>query len=164
METLYELADNYKAVKDMLDTAETDEDLQALMDTLDAINDALEVKVENTLWVIETLKAEKEMFTKLANDAATAKKKRDANIERLKHYIDEQLQKAGIEKLQAGAFKLSYRKSESVLITDDQAIPDIYLKVKKEADKTAIKKAIKEGLEVDGAELVTNKNLQMGIR
>ena len=59
--------------------------------------------------------------------------------------------------------KLSYRKSESVNITDIDSVPKEYIKIKTEvsADKTNIKKAIKTGQYIDGAELVTNINMQI---
>ena len=66
-----------------------------------------------------------------------------------------------INKMDTELFKLSYRKSDSVNVIDLDAVPDEYKKITIAADKTAIKKAIKEGAEVAGAELVTNQNLQI---
>ena len=40
---LYELADGYRQVQELYEEAQTEEDLQCLVDTLDAIQDSLEV-------------------------------------------------------------------------------------------------------------------------
>jgi hypothetical protein len=66
----------------------------------------------------------------------------------------------GIEKIDTPLLKLSFKKSESVNITDLEQIPLYYIKIKKEADKTAIKSAIKE-IDIPGAELVVSQNLQI---
>ena len=59
--------------------------------------------------------------------------------------------------------KISYRKSDSVEITDFNNLPKEYIKTKIEEnpDKMAIKNAIKGGKEVKGAKIVTNYNIQI---
>ena len=57
--------------------------------------------------------------------------------------------------------KISFRKSESVEIDNVEELEDRFKRVKVEADKTAIKQAIKSGKEVKGARLVENNNLQI---
>ena len=61
------------------------------------------------------------------------------------------------------SIKCSFRKSESVNIINLDNLADKYKQTKVEVvpDKKAIKDAIKGGLEVFGAELVTNNNLQI---
>lgn len=50
------------------------------------------------------------------------------------------------------------KPSEVVKITDESAIPDKFFRVKREADKTAIKKALQVGDSVEGAELSQGKH------
>jgi hypothetical protein len=60
--------------------------------------------------------------------------------------------------------KLSFRKSESVQIVDENLIPADFWAVKipeATVDKTAIKEAIKGGLEVPGAEIKVSQNIQI---
>ena len=59
--------------------------------------------------------------------------------------------------------KLSFRKSESVSIFDEEAIPSEYKKevVSVSIDKTEIKKAIKEWKEIPGATITEKQNLQI---
>lgn len=56
---------------------------------------------------------------------------------------------------------LSFRKSEQVVIEDEEKVPEEFRKVTWTLDKTAIKQAIKDGEDIDGATLQTNMNLQV---
>lgn len=118
-----------------------------------------ENKIENmALWHKNLLaeatayKAEKDAF---GQKEKSAKNKADS----LKKYLD--------AILQGGTFKttrvnISYRKSESVEITDIDKIDKDYLKyVEPAADKTLIKNAIKQGLDIEGAELIEKQNIQI---
>lgn len=68
--------------------------------------------------------------------------------------------KAGKEKLDAGTFTLSYRKSTQVKVNDDFDNKD-YMRVKTEVDKAKIKADLLAGVVIAGACLVENKNLQV---
>ncbi|HHT7827244.1 TPA: siphovirus Gp157 family protein [Streptococcus suis] len=61
--------------------------------------------------------------------------------------------------LNTGLFKLSLRKTESVTIFDPSKLADEFLKVKVEPNKTEIKKAIKNGQVVFGAELTEGRSV-----
>ena len=60
-------------------------------------------------------------------------------------------------------YKLSYRKSEAVEITNENALPQEFMKEKitTAPDKTAIKEAIKSWKEVPWASIITKQNLQI---
>ena len=82
---------------------------------------------------------------------------------RLKNAITGYLIETGNPKTQIGDYKLSLRKSESVKIYDEDLIPEQLKEtvVTVKISKSNLKKAIKEGFEVKGAEIVTNFNLQI---
>ena len=65
----------------------------------------------------------------------------------------------GMPKFQTGLFKISLTKSESVNIVDESVIPKEYKKVKYEVSKTDIKNAIKNGVQVAGAEIKENHSI-----
>ena len=75
-------------------------------------------------------------------------------------YIKSLFDKTGKEKLDAGTFSLSYRKSTQVKVDDDFYNKD-YMRVKEEVDKAKIKADLLAGAEIAGACLVENKNLQV---
>lgn len=158
MSSIYELNKDYAELSAMLEAAETEEEIQAIQDTLEMINVSIEEKLENTGKFIKNtesdiagIKAEIERLT-------TMKKTKENFVERLKNNVEFALKEKGLETLTVGTFKCGYRKSESVEIINLDVIPADFTKVEIKADKTAIKKAIKAGEVVEGAEIKVNQN------
>ena len=116
-----------------------------------------EDKLESIALWIKNLKADAEMY-KAEKQAFEEKQKRaERKAENLKRYLMSFL--AG-EKFKTAKVDCSFRKSESVNVTDISQLPSEYLKYSEPTvDKTAIKAAIKEGKEIAGVELITNENL-----
>ena len=158
MASIYELNKNYQEVSALLETAETEEELQAINDTLEMLDCSIEEKVENTAKYIKNVESDIEGIKAEINRLTTLKKQKERNTEWLKSNIEYALKTKGIEKLEVGTFKCGYRKSESVEVEDLNALPMDYIKTKMEPDKTAIKKALKAGEELIGVRLKTNMN------
>jgi len=57
--------------------------------------------------------------------------------------------------------KISWRKSESVNIIDESSIPEDYTETEIKIKKSDIKKAIKAGHIISGAEIKINQNIQI---
>lgn len=91
------------------------------------------------------------------------KQAHDRKIASVDKQIDYLLKLFKIEKMQTEINELSYRKSEAVVFTDEEAIPAEYKKEKImiSVDKTEIKKALKAWTEVPGAIIETRQNLQI---
>ena len=91
------------------------------------------------------------------------KSSHDKKIASADKQIDYLLKLFKIEKMQTEINELSYRKSEAVVFTDEEAIPAEYKKEKTtiSVDKTEIKKALKAGTEVPGATIEVRQNLQI---
>lgn len=91
------------------------------------------------------------------------KQAHDRKVASVDKQIDYLLKLFKIEKMQTEINELSYRKSEAVVFTDEEAIPVYYKKEKitVSVDKTEIKKALKAWLEVAGAMIETRQNLQI---
>lgn len=108
-----------------------------------------ETSIEGIKSEIERLKARKESSEKA--------------IERMKESMLNALEIFGINKIEAGTFKIGTRKSQAVEIDDENIVPDAYKieTVTTKVDKTAIKNAIKEGKEVEGAHIKENTNLSI---
>lgn len=66
---------------------------------------------------------------------------------------------------EVGFVKFGTRKSTSVNVQEDMVnqLPNEYktIKVTESANKTAIKKALQEGIEIDGCRLIENENLSI---
>ena len=91
------------------------------------------------------------------------KSSHDRKIASVDKQIDYLLKLFKIEKMQTEINELSYRKSEAVVFTDEEAIPAEYKKEKLavSVDKTEIKKALKSGAEVPGVMIEVRQNLQI---
>lgn len=114
-------------------------------------------KIENIALWIKNLKSDEESYKaeKQAFEERQAKQKRES----LERYLSAALNG---EKFKTAKVECSFRKSQRVEVDDVASLPDEFLKYKDpEADKTAIKEAIKEGKEIAGARLVTALNLQI---
>lgn len=84
------------------------------------------------------------------------------NIEkRLKERMQWAMEALGRDKVEIGLHKLSFRTSTAVNITDEAHIPNQYIKVETKIDKESLKRDLKAGLAIEGAELVTNKSIQI---
>lgn len=158
MASIYELNKDYAELSAMLEAAETPEEVEAIQNTLEMIDLSIEEKLENTAKYmvnvesdIQGLKTEIDRLTKI-------KKAKENTVERLKNNVEYAMKQKGIEKLEVGTFKAGYRKSESVEIINLDVIPADFTKAEIKADKTAIKKAIKAGEVVEGAEIKVNQN------
>ena len=90
------------------------------------------------------------------------KRQNDTLVSRLKNNLLNAVNLFG--NFEAGFLKFSTRKSKQVVVNCDvNDLPKDFktIKVTETADKTAIKKAIESGQEIEGCELVENLNLQI---
>jgi hypothetical protein len=158
MGTLYEMTTQANALYELLQAEEIDE--QTFNDTLEAMGAA--DKVESYCKVIKQLQNDVDMF-KNEIDRLTARKKTTENgIDRMKAALLAFLQYSGQDKVKAGTFSVSTATTQSVQITDETLIPCIYLvEQPPKISKDAIKKALKSGEKVNGAELVENKGVRI---
>jgi len=70
----------------------------------------------------------------------------------------------GIQSVALAEAKVSIMKSpDKVIITDESAVPDAFMKITKEPNKTAIKNAIKTGTYVPGA-VLSNGSTTISVR
>lgn len=116
-------------------------------------------KIESVgLW-IKDLIAEADAIGKEVKALQARKKASENKAESLKKYLKDAL--AG-EPFKTPRLSVTYRKSESVNILNQLYLDDKYLKISDPTvDKIAIKKDLKAGIAVAGAELVTNQNIQI---
>lgn len=117
--------------------------------------EAVALYIKNTEALAADIKAEEQALAK-------RRKAAENKVARLKGYLDTCLHDAGYEELETARAKVSYRKTTEVHITDEQALPPMYIitNFTTRPDKVALKAALKEG-EVAGAELVTTSKIQI---
>lgn len=127
---------------------------------LDNLRIAKNRKIENIACWIKNLQAEIEAYKKEEESFRLRRKQAENRIENLKWYLTEWIPG---EKIETPRAKISWRKSEVVNILDENLIPSGYKsqKITEVIDKKEIKKAIKSGMVVAGADIKVNQNIQI---
>lgn len=121
-----------------------------------------EEKIDGVCSYIKTLRAEAEAIKAEQENLATRRKRAEKRAEWLETYLKSNLQEC--EQFKTARNEIKWRKSESVQITDESRIPLDYMRIipeTKAPDKIAINKAIKEGGDVSGAELIITNNMSI---
>ena len=153
MATLYEID---AAILECIDT-ETGEIIDC--ERLNALNFERQQKIENVALWYKNLLSDAEQYK--AEKTAFAEKERIAKnkAESLKRWLD--LALAG-EAYKSTRVNITYRSSEQVIVDDLLKIDDDYLKYSEPTpDKAAIKKALKEGANIDGVHIESKSNIQI---
>ena len=118
----------------------------------------LEEKTENILLWIKNLEADAEALKKEKMAFADRQARTEAKIKSLKKYVGGVLDG---QKFQTPRVSAAWRKSEAVEYDGDVfALPKQYIK-DPVVNKVALKKALKNGAEIEGARLITCQNLQI---
>lgn len=122
-----------------------------------------ESKAVSYAYVIKGFDGTEDIIDKEIERLSELKEKAVKRKELFKQRLSDAMQQFGVEKIETPTLKLSFRKSESIEITDVTKIAGKYLEEKKTytISKIKIKESIKEGISVPGAELKTNYNLQI---
>lgn len=151
-----------QAVNNIMDSMnpETGEVDESLVHVLEDLQMQKEEKLDNLGAYIKNLLAEAKML-KAEEDALKARREsKEKQASNLKNYLASVLDGKPFE---SSRVAISWRKSDEVQVEDIDLLPEEFVKSKTtyDADKTAIKKAIKAGQEVRGAWLKEKNNIQI---
>ena len=165
-QALESILSNYLYFGDSFVDAETGEVLEedaakAVLAELNDLQMAREEKLENLACWIKSMDADVAAIKNEEKNLAQRRRSLENKRERIFTFLYQNLDG---EKINSPRVKVSYRKTASVDVFNMADLPDEYRRVKitEEADKTAIKEAIKAGEEVSGATLV--ERLSMSIK
>lgn len=126
--------------------------------------DALQIergeKLENVALWYKNLQSEAAAYKSEKDVFADKQKRAEAKADSLKKYLDSELHGSKFDTVKVN---ISYRKSTSVEVVDQDSIPEQYLRTVTTVspDKTEIAKALKVGEIVPGTELKENQNIQI---
>ena len=150
MATLYQID---QAIMGLVDETGEIIDIEAF-DSLQMERDA---KIENIALYIKDLRAEAEALKVEKMAFAERQKVAENKVESLKNYLAYALKGQAFKSTKA---VVSFRKTQQVDVPDIYALDENFLRYKEpEADKTAIKEAIKAGQTVKGATLIENTSV-----
>ena len=159
--SLINIANDYYEI---LNNLEFDEEGNLIgLDRIDDLSNDFRSKAENVAQYIKELGYRAEALKREEQTLSERRKSAERKAEYLKDYLSLCMDIVGQNKLETDKCKISFRRSESVNITDFDKLPEEYKRTKTvvEADKTAIKDALKTGADVIGAELVEKQNIQI---
>lgn len=126
---------------------------------LDELQMDRDTKIENIACWIKNLTADAEALKAQKQAFADRQKAAENKAESLKHYLSSYLDG---QKFSTDKVAISFRKTSSVNVTDLTQIPEQYLKFADPTpDKTAIKKAINDGVVIVGAEIVEGQSISI---
>ena len=168
MASIYNISSDLKKIYEDLDNGngidlETGEIKPEIMQQLSISRNELETKAVDYGYVIKAFDDEIDIIEREIERLEERKAYVKKNKERMKTIVGSAMEEFGINKIKSETLQLSFRKSESVDIFDESLIDEKFKKVKTEIslDKTAIKNAIKNGEDVQGAKIVEKNNLQI---
>ena len=155
MAKLYEIATGYKNIEYLLENGEDNEELAAVLNSLDA---EIEDKAENIAKLIKNYEADIEAFKTEEKRIAERRRTLENIVKRLKEYLFNNMKLTGKTKFKRGTFSFNIAKNPpSVEITNVDVISSDYKTYTEVLDRKAILQDLKDGKDVQGAILVTDK-------
>ena len=152
MATLYSLTDDYLALLEMAEDPDIDE--QALKDTMEGIEGALEIKAEGYAKIIRMLEGDAAVCDAESKRLRNKKQAIERNIDHMKKALQYSMVQTGKTKFKTPLFSFNIQKNTPSVVMDEQYIeniPERFLIHKDpEINRAAIKSAIKAGEDVGG--------------
>lgn len=152
---LYEIAEKHNtALLAMADIDGLDESV--INDTMEALEGEFNDKALSVAGFFQNIEAEIKAMRDAEKRIAERRKAKEASVNRLKGYLQMEMLRTGITKIECPQFVINLRNNpESVEIIDENLIPAEFKRISYEIDKVAIKKA---GY-CPGAEIVKKQTL-----
>ncbi|WLI49281.1 siphovirus Gp157 family protein [Pseudomonas sp. FP833] len=153
MTTLYTIAEQFKELAVLAETADEDLDV-ALRDTMEGIEGEFQEKGKAIAMITLNIDGDLEAIQSQIDRLTERKRIINNRKESLKEYLRTNMDAAGITKITHPLFTITCGKGKPIVVIDDEkAIPDDFVNVKVTSapDKVAIARALKDGQEVPGA-------------
>ena len=159
--TLYEMTDNYKAVLEMAQNPDIDE--QAIKDTLETIQGDIKEKADGYAKVIKELDGETDKLTAEIKRLTDRKNTIQNNIAYMKQSLKEAMTATGNLKIRTDLFSFNIQKNPPALIVDnEETIPSEYLIPQEpKIDKKAIIDFLKNGNKVPYAHIEQSEGVRI---
>ena len=155
MAKLYELSTGYKNIEYLLENGEDSEELAAVLNSL---GEEIEDKAENIAKLIKNYESDINAFKEEEKRIAERRRTLENDVKRLKEYLFNNMKLTGKTKFKKGTFSFNIAKNPpSVEIVNQDIISSDYKVLTEVLDKKAILKDLRNGKDVQGAILVTDK-------
>lgn len=160
MNTLHKIVEQrLNIIRQVIDAGgEISEELEQALVNLDV---ALPEKIDGYAYVVDDLKAEQKLWKKRSDDFAKVAKSCGKAIEFLKEGLKIAASKLKVAEFEGNDYRVKISGgTHSVIITNEDKIPEEFKVITASIDKAKIKKALKEGRAVPGAELLEGETVR----
>jgi hypothetical protein len=161
---LYEISDDYMRT---LEGVVIDEDTGEIIDitgNLPVVREHFIAKAKNVAYVFSNLDAEIAAIKKAEGMMTRRRKRLESESKKIRLYLKNEMQRTGISKVDCEYFSIKVKKNPPhVKVLNEKLIPAIYktVEIMETIDKSAIRDAIKAGVEVPGAILENDTKLDV---
>ncbi|MFW6219578.1 MAG: siphovirus Gp157 family protein [bacterium] len=138
-----------------------EEEYETYLDYLKDLYKQEKSKIDAIGFNIRRFKSDIDFLKQEEHRINNKRKSMEKRLDSFKNYIKNVLLEYKIDKIKGDITSIYFMNTSSVLIEDIDKIPEDYVttKIEKIPDKKAIKQFLKEGGEIVGAELKSNKSL-----
>lgn len=158
MSSLYELSNNWQQVYDM----DLDED--TWLDTLDAINEDVKDKIENSGRLYRSWESDAKALKSEEERLAKKRKAIENRMKSLKGYLQDNMERMKKNKIKTDLFSFNIQNNPAgTNIVDEKLIPSKYYETEtvKKFDKRAMLDDLKAGQVIAGVELKQSQSLRI---
>lgn len=156
---LIELAKEFQTLYEI--ASDTD-DIETLNSLFEQVQGELEVKADSTRVVLSKLDSDIDFLDKEIKRLQERKKSITNNKESLKGLLQWAMYSSGQTKIKTASATFYFQKTESVKVEcDTSSLEDQYKKIKVEPNLTELKKALKNGVVIDGVTLEEKEGLRI---
>ncbi|MGM0260508.1 siphovirus Gp157 family protein [Enterococcus sp. AZ102] len=157
--SIYELTERFNKVAEMLIDEDCD---QSVIDTLESLDMAIEEKADNYARLIRNQKSTSKGISEEIKRLQQRKKFVDNSVERMEKGLYNSMVSIGKTKFKTDLFSFNIQKNPPKLeYESEELVPKDFKKIKVEIDKTALKKAILSGLEIDGVSVTRSEGVRI---
>ena len=158
MSSLFNISQDFKSLYILANDAEN-EDMEALAELFSEVETSLSDKLDNTIYVIKELDSDAEALKAEAKRLTDKARALENKGKYLKELMLGAVKASGVEKLKSDKFSYYIKRTEVLNVVSEDNIGREFFRIKREIDKTVLKKAIKDGLILDGVSIVENESL-----
>lgn len=152
---LYEITEAYNNLEEIDEVEEREK-------YLNLIEDGFDEKAENIVKFIKNLEADAKALKDEEKRLAEKRKTKENSIKWLKFYLQNNMEMLDKKKIKAGLFSVNIQKNPpSVNVIDENLIDDKYFVIERKLNKQKLKSDLKDGKEIEGAELQQGESLRI---
>ena len=160
MANIYDLTGKYLQLQQLIEYGEMDEEV--LADTLEAIDGEIEEKADGYAKIIKNLQKDIDGLKAEEKRLSDKRKTVENQIKSLMQNLESAMVAMDKKKFKTDLFSFNVqRNAPSVVVDEGAEIPEEFIKVVTSIDKVALKKAIKEGLELAGVHMESSESLRI---